>query len=70
MMRDILSVLSACVLLLLCSWFALGQLGLEPRPHALVQTYFGVSRAVAFWIILGVGLLAGACAYGTTYRGR
>ena len=59
-MRNILFGLSLCLFLFLGYWLTFGQLGLDPGPQALVQTYFGVSRAVAFWIVMG--LFALVCA--------
>jgi hypothetical protein len=66
LMRNILFVLSLCVLLFVGCWFGLGQDGLDPQ--SLVQTYFGVSRAVAFWIIHSVLWTAAACAYWTALK--
>jgi hypothetical protein len=65
LMRNILFWLFYCVLLFVLFWFVLGHFGVVPGPQALLQMYFGVSRAVAFWIVLGALGLAGATVYRT-----
>jgi hypothetical protein len=64
-MRDILFVLSFCVLWLLGSCVLLGLFNPRLDPLALVLTYLGVSRAAAFWIIMGVFVSAIACFFWT-----
>ena len=60
-MRNILFKVSFYLFLLLCCWSMLSVVSLGPLGP--IQTYFDVSRAVAFWIDLAAIGLVGGCAY-------